>query len=479
MTNVRSFVTNLGWLATGETISKVFTLVAFGYLARVLGPGSFGNVEFAFAVTFIFSLVIDFGLGIYGAREISKEGGLSSSITQRVVVSRCWLAVLALGMLGLFVSTIAKPPEVRRLLLLFGLTLVPTPLLLQWVFQGRDWMRYVSYAQIARQGTFAVVVLALVRGETQTWIVAIAELAAVTACAGFNLLVYRHRLGAVGLQRFAWPDRRLIVESIPICLSQFMWAVKFFFATVLLGVWARPEEVGWFGAALRIVVALHTFVNVYFYNLLPAVSRCVTQPVQALRALLDGSIRASTWIALLGCTIGTIAAALAMRLIYGPSYEASTVPFQLLLCMLAVVLFSAHYRCTLIGYGRQGLELVSTSIGAGFNVLLIVLLYPRFGLAGAASAMLAAEVVTAVLAHYFVNRGIATIGAWPLLRGPAIVALALTLGMSLMAADPLWLKMCAALAIFAIGVCLLDPQMIRGIRRFVTLWPVSEGGATP
>ena len=31
---------NLGLLTTGEMVSKVFTLVAFAHLARVLGPGS-------------------------------------------------------------------------------------------------------------------------------------------------------------------------------------------------------------------------------------------------------------------------------------------------------------------------------------------------------------------------------------------------------------------------------------------------------
>src|SRR5215510_5785755 len=136
---IRSLVANLGLLATGELLSKVFTLVAFAHLARVLGPVSFGNVEFALAVIFIFSLLIDLGLGIYGAREIAKDRVFIPSITQRVVSTRCWLTLITLGGLVLFVSVMRLPWEVRWLLLLFGLTLIPMPLLLQWVFQGIDW----------------------------------------------------------------------------------------------------------------------------------------------------------------------------------------------------------------------------------------------------------------------------------------------------------------------------------------------------
>ena len=64
-----------------------------------------------------------------------------------------------------------------------------------------------------------------------------------------------------------------------------------------------------------------------------------------------------------------------------------------------------------------------------------------------------------------------------LTRGPAVVALALMLGMYLTAAGPLWFKMCVAFALFAVGAFLLDPQMIRDVRTLVSLRPVSEGGA--
>src|SRR5262249_53292414 len=100
----RSLVANLGLLVTGEMLSKFFTLVAFAHLARVLGPVSFGHIEFALAVIFIFSLLIDLGLGIYGAREIAKDGELILSITRRVVSTRCWLILITLGGLTLFVS---------------------------------------------------------------------------------------------------------------------------------------------------------------------------------------------------------------------------------------------------------------------------------------------------------------------------------------------------------------------------------------
>lgn len=47
--NVRSLAANLGFLAATEILCKIITLFAFAFLARILGPATFGGVEFAFA----------------------------------------------------------------------------------------------------------------------------------------------------------------------------------------------------------------------------------------------------------------------------------------------------------------------------------------------------------------------------------------------------------------------------------------------
>jgi O-antigen/teichoic acid export membrane protein len=474
----RSLVANLGLLATGEILSKVFTLVAFAHLARVLGPVSFGNVEFALAVIFIFSLLIDLGLGIYGAREIAKDRVFIPSITQRVVSTRCWLTLITLGGLVLFVSVMRLPWEIRWLLLLFGLTLIPMPLLLQWVFQGLDWMHWVSAAQVVRYGTFSLLVLLLVQSMAQLWTIPFAELTAITACVGFNLGAYHHHFGPLRLRLLPRLDRQLITEVLPIGVSQLMWAAKFFFATVFLGLFAHEEDVGQFSAALRIIVALHTFIALYFYNLLPSISQYSKESKSLLPSLVGGAIRLSSWLTLLGCMLGTMSAKTVIQLIYGADYGRATIVLQLLLWMLGVTLWGVHYRCVLIGSGFQKLELLSAAIGAGLNIPLLVLLYSQFGLAGAASAMLVAGLVTEGLAYYFVQRYIAPIGTWRPLQQSGMVGLALALSLYVMGANPLWLKMGVVLVLFMVGICLFDLQILTALRTLLTTRSTDERGAT-
>ena len=144
----------------------------------------------------------------------------------------------------------------------------------------------------------------------------------------------------------------------------------------------------------------------------------------------------------------------------------------------ASMLWGAHYRCTLIGCGFQKLELLSAAIGAGLNILLIVLLYARFGVAGAASAMLIAGLVTEGVAYYFVHRYIAPIGTWGHLQQPGIVGLALALSLYVMGTNPLWLKMGVVVVLFMAGVCLFDLQMFADLRALLITRSTDERGAT-
>ena len=71
--DARRIGVNLLFLTAGECLAKLVTFAAFSYLARVLGPRHYGNIEFTLAVMVFFTLPSDLGLAVYGAREIAKN----------------------------------------------------------------------------------------------------------------------------------------------------------------------------------------------------------------------------------------------------------------------------------------------------------------------------------------------------------------------------------------------------------------------
>ncbi len=243
-----------------------------------------------------FSLPADMGLGAYGAREIARSPANASRLLHAVTGLRMALALCSMLLLAVFILLLHKSAEMKYLLALYGLSLLGGPFLLQWFFQAHDQMRWVGIASIIRQAGFAALVFLFCRRQSSLLYVGAIECASVT-CMALYCAYITHRMGF----GWPWPDMRLrhlvghLGDAVPIGLSEIAWAFMWYFCTVLLGLVFSGLTLGWFGAAHRVVMALHTFVWLYFFNLLPSISRCVGCLCRQLLDLMDGSIRLIVW----------------------------------------------------------------------------------------------------------------------------------------------------------------------------------------
>ncbi|MCI0591208.1 MAG: flippase [Gammaproteobacteria bacterium] len=445
-------------------ISKLCAFAAFAYLARVLGPGDFGQLEFALAITFFFTLLVDCGLSGYGAREIAKDGDAVTRFTVHIILIRCLLAVVAFTLLAIGIAIIDKPWAVKKLILLYGVTLFALPGLLPFVFQGRDLMHYVALASVIRWSLFAVGVLLLVQGPSDTWIVALIEIAALGCVVVFYVGVFWHYFGSLH-QRIDYRFTRSIFhQALPIGASELLWALKIYFATVLLGLLGGGPEVGWFGAAHRIVISLHTFVWLYFFNLLPSIARCTQGPMKGMHRLMQTSLQVTAWLAVFLGIVGTAFAEPIITLIYGSQYNEAVAVFGALIWLIPLALMSGHFRYALIGYNKQGLEFLSSAYGACANILLNLLLIPSAGLVGAAWALLISEVVIWGFAYCFVRRTITHVPiCLPVIHplvGGAIAAGVLYL----LPPVNIWVAGSSAVAVYCFFVAATQPKVFAHVR---------------
>ena len=267
------------YLSGGEFAAKLLTFASFSYLARVLGPTHYGVLEFTLAVMIFFTLPVDLGLSTYGAREIARKPESAARLLHEITGLRVILTLGSMVGLGIFIVAIQKPAEVKTLLAIYCLSLLPWPWMLQWFFQGHDRMHWVAMASIVRQVVFTAMVFLLCRSWTPLTYVGVGECVSMMATIGFCIWVTRSQFGLA----WPWPDLRAaglfrhLREAAPIGLNELAWAFMWYFCTVLLGFLYSDRTLGWFGASHRALMALNTFVYLYFFNLLPSISRCARQ----------------------------------------------------------------------------------------------------------------------------------------------------------------------------------------------------------
>jgi O-antigen/teichoic acid export membrane protein len=402
----RRLAINFLFLSGGESIAKLLAFATFTYLARMLGPVKYGSVEFTLAAMVFFTVPADLGLASYGAREVARHPDRASRLLHEITGLRAALTLFSMLALGLFILIIPKSNDLKILLALYGASLLAGPFLLQWFFQAHDQMQWVGMASIIRQMGFAGLVFLTCRRGTPLWHIGFIECASVVGVAVFCLYICRRQTGFP----WPWPDPHVIrlaghiKESAPIGLTELAWAFMWYFCTVLLGFIFPDQSLGLFGASHRALMALHTFVYLYFFNLLPSISRCAALPHNYLLELMDRSVRFAAWAGLFGAALLTALAPRLLTLIYGPPFRPASHSFSILAWMLPVAMLSGHHRYILIAYNRQTTLLSCTTISAAAAVLLGFTLVPFYGGPGAAWALLIALMINFALVYISVQR---------------------------------------------------------------------------
>ena len=395
---IATLIKNFFTLAGAECITKLVVFATFAYLARILGPSSFGVIEWSAAVLICASMIVEQGLSSYGAREIAKEPLETGRLVAGIVRIRFVLA--GLSYLGIVIFALAAVPDavVFRLVLIYGLSVWLMPLSLVWVFQGHSRMRYVAILQVTRYTVFAAVVVLLVREAGDLPVVAWAEVVSVGIAAVLSVWLYRRSIALPGAGgQFTWNSKDILREAVPIGLSQIFWVLKYFGAILIVGLIATPVETGYFAASMRILIALHAFVWLYYFNLLPSLTRSWKESPVAFAALVRRSMQIVVPSCIAAAIVWVAGARFALTTAFGSNFAGGTGALQWLCGVFVAAAISGHFRFGLVAAGFQRQEMVASAIGSIMALSLVPAGYFFFGAAGAGAALCAAEIAVLLI----------------------------------------------------------------------------------
>lgn len=429
---------NYFFLAAAETAAKILNFLAFTYLGRTLGPERYGDLEFGLAAMLFLQRFVQLGLGPYGAREIAKQPSRAQSLLDELIGARLWAAAVGAVPMALFALLVPKSFEVKLLLAAYGGSILLTPALLPWFFQGLHAMHWVALASFARHLAFAAGVFFFFQVETAIYWAGAFEAASIVVEAAVCWGAARargYRLRALRL------DLRKAFEHVqvaaPIGLANFAHVGLWVLPLVLFGLLRDDALVGWFGAAHRATMAVHTFVWWYFFNLLPTMSGAVGKPAAEIQALTRRSMSWTAWGAF-GCALGlALMGPELARLAYGAEFGEAGRLLAGLVWAIPAAAVGGHFRFLLVAYNEQRTLLAWTTLGAVASSGLTLLLTGVLDAVAPIVGIFAGVVLVAVLTYRTAVRRIAPFVVWRPLAAPA-AAVALAGAPALWLADRPW-----------------------------------------
>jgi O-antigen/teichoic acid export membrane protein len=452
-------VTDFFALSGGQSVSSLSGFLAFAYLARTLSPENYGAVEFAIGLSAIFGVIVEWGTGPIGIRELARAPKRVSVLASAIPASRLAIVCIALPLMGLSAKLSGQTGATGRLVWLYAFGLFALPWKQDWLLQGLEMMTGAAAGQALRSAVFAICVVVFVRASQDLLQVGFAEIVAAGTATLYYLVLQQVRGIPIRL-RFARDRLRyLIREGLPIGLTTTAWSFIQTLPVFLITTLSGREQTAWFGASQRIMVSLIVFSQLYHLSLYPAIARRVAARARDLNELVGASFRIVAWSGILLALVLTLLAKPILVLAFGRSFSHATATFSILVWALPVTLLSGHARWSLIASGHQQYVLIANVVGAIAVLGLSAALIPQLGSVGAAIAVVSASLVVWTVAHRY---ALSLVGDLPIFISalpPGVFAILSWLLAYSIGATP-WFAAAIAVLVFALGAPLVDSKLV-------------------
>ncbi len=397
MSSARRIAGNAVFLLASQLIGKGLGFAIVVYLARTLQVASFGALSFAQTFATYFQVLINLGLDTFGTREVARSRDQARRHVDVILSIRAVAAVLAFGLLCATAWILPRDHEAKLLLIFSGLAILPFAANLDWFFQATERMEVIAASRVLQQLLLAGLIFLLVSGPGDLLEVPLLRLASlvVATLLPLALLVRLQGWPRPCFARREWSET--LRQSLPIGFSLMMITVYYNADTLFLGLLGSDELVGWYNAAYRCVFVLLLPADTIRTAVFPALARRDDPP--RLERVANAYLKTML---LIGVPIGfggTLLGRELIHLIYGPAYDNAVLPLQILCWNVVLVFVNESYGSPLLAWGEQNLYTKVVTASAVTNVAMNFLLIPSFGMVGAASATILAE-LTAFLGVY-------------------------------------------------------------------------------
>jgi O-antigen/teichoic acid export membrane protein len=426
-----------------DLLNKAVPLVVFPRVVRALGPAVYGQLGFAAAIAGFFGLLASPGFSTYALREAAKNSERVPFLIRHVLGARLVFATSAYVLLTIFTFSFApRDGQTRLLIMLSGLAFVASSVDTQWVFAARSRMSMIAVQGALAQLAYVGLILALVHGSRDAWIVPSAIL--------FSLGISTLLIWLPARREYHIPFPQISPRAwrafLPICMvmgfASLMSMIYDQIDVVMLKYFRADEELGMYVASYALMTMSMSFLPVLGQVFMPLLSQVAGSDSKAEEKYVRWLGNATVGLALPIAVGGFILATPLTQLIFGSQYSGSGILFRWLMLTIITGTAASYFGAQLIPNGREKKYLASVLAGAVTNVALNLIFLAKYGAIAAAFTTAFSQGVVALLNYWFVK---------DLRRPPWLAAIAMSAPATcLMAGSVLVLR-----AVFAVHVITL------------------------
>ena len=370
----------------------LFPLITFPYASRIMMADGIGQVNFFQSIISYISLFTCLGIPMYAIREIAKVRDNLEKMTRttvEILLLHAFLTLFGYIIVAAICMTVAKVQTDIPLFLILSVSIFFTAIGCEWFYQGIEDFKYVAIRGIVVKTVSVLLLFLLVKSKEDILWYGAYTVFGVLGGNIFNFIrlrKYLHR-DFVGFSKLH-PFKHL-KPALHIFVFNVIASIYLQLNNVLLGFMKDAEAVGYFTAATKLMVIAVGLSSALGTVMMPRTSNLVAEnKMNEFKELVQKSydfIIAST----IPLTIGLMFVSPYIILVLcGVNFTPAILTSQIIaLNVLMIGVSNVLGMQILYPMNQINIVILSISIGAITNLLLNLILIPRYGHNGTAIAL--------------------------------------------------------------------------------------------
>ncbi|MDZ8032495.1 MAG: flippase [Nostoc sp. DedQUE08] len=404
---LRAIIANTGWLFADRILRMGASLVVGVWVARYLGVQQYGLFNYALAFVALFSPIFTLGLDDVVVRHLVRQ----SSNKEEILGTTFWLKFLGgIASVLLAVSTMFFLGEHETLKIWLVAILG-----IAGVFRASDtielWFQsrvQSKYSVIAKNTAFllnTVIKIALILTKAPLLAFALVTLAEFAMSAIGLLIVYQVKGSSLWLWRWSIAAAKtLLKESLPLIFSGFAIMIFMRIDQVMLGQMIGDSEVGVYSAAVRISEIWYFIPGAIVSSVAPAIYAAKEKSESLYYQRIGQLFSLMTCISLAIALPMSFLSDKIIIVMFGSGYADAGAILAVHIWTSLFVFMGLATSPWFIAEGLNHVSLGKTLFGAILNIILNLLLIPKYAGLGAAIATIISQAAAAFICNAFDSR---------------------------------------------------------------------------
>lgn len=383
-------------MSTILTISNfIFPLITYSYVARIISPSGIGKVAFVNSVLSYFIYIASLGIPSYGLRECAKlrnDKEKLSKTFQELLIINLVSTMFAYILLFIVIISVNKLYNYKILFLIMSSQIFLNSIGVEWLYQALEEYSYITIRSVFFKVIGVLLTFILIKSPDDILLYGFLTIFAASAnyiCNFINIHKYItfKKFKNYNLKKHFKPIFSLLTASIII-------SIYANFDIVMLGFISSEYEVGLYNAALKIKSILLSLSTAITAVMIPRISYYIQKKDEkGINKLLIKSLQISLLIAFPVCIYCLVFSKNILLFVCGISYiEAENTLKLLMILILPLILTNLFGNQILIPFGKENRFSQSVFIGMWINLILNLLLIPKYGASGAAFGSIITEI---------------------------------------------------------------------------------------